>query len=96
MEELKLNRKASFKFIKDDEIEPKQQNMIEEIIETLGVSSGIAKTLLLKYRWDKEEVINRFTETDNLLKKVFNYDIDKTVKKIPLILCSVCYEEKTD
>ena len=74
-EEPKLTKAASYNFIEDKEIEPKQKRMIDEIVDTLGVSEDIAKTLLLKYRWDKEEVINRYTDQENLMKKIFNYEI---------------------
>lgn len=95
MDEPKLTKKASYNFIKEEEIEPRQQKRIFEITDTLGVSEEIAKSLLLKYRWDKEEVINRFTDYDNLLLKVFNYDMSKSVKKaVGSFLCPVCYEQK--
>jgi ariadne-1 len=70
--------------------------MTYDIVDTLGVSEEVAKSLLLKYRWDKEEVINRFTDYDNLLLKVFNYDMSKSVQKVTgSFLCPVCYEEKS-
>ena len=64
----------------------------------MGVEENISRTLLLKYSWDKEQVISKFTDSDNLLKKVFNYDTSIQHKKSNKIkaLCPVCYEEKLE
>lgn len=42
-------RGFSYNIINDAEIEPKQQSLIEDVIETLSVSEEIARGLLLKF-----------------------------------------------
>jgi hypothetical protein len=56
VDEPKMTRGFSFQMISDKELEAQQKAMIGEVEETLGVSSAIARALLLKYQWDKNTV----------------------------------------
>jgi|LauGreDrversion4_2_1035121.scaffolds.fasta_scaffold836998_2 hypothetical protein len=48
--------------------------MISAVMDTLGVSDLIARSLLLSLKWDSEVVIDRFINDENLLRKLFNFD----------------------
>jgi hypothetical protein len=48
--------------------------MISAVMDTLGVSDLIARSLLLSLKWDSDVVIERFVSDENLLRKLFNYD----------------------
>jgi hypothetical protein len=49
VEEPKMTRGFSFQMISEQELVHKQTVMIMEVEETLGVSSAVARGLLLKY-----------------------------------------------
>ena len=68
MDEPKLTRGFSFTLIQEHEIEQKQSKMVEEIMDTLGINQGIARGLLIKFMWNKENLINRYYENDNLVR----------------------------
>ncbi len=53
---------------------PKQQKVIEEVKETLGMDDNVARTLLLKYLWNKESLIQQYFDNENLVQKVLNFD----------------------
>ena len=51
--EPRLVRGFSFVLIEDDEIPKKQEQMIQDVIELLCISDTIARSLLLKFNWNK-------------------------------------------
>lgn len=72
--------------------------MISAVMDTLGVSDLIARSLLLSLKWDSEVVIDRFINDENLLRKLFNFDGSSSdvSQKIQgqTYLCPCCYDEK--
>jgi hypothetical protein len=74
IDEPKLTRGFSFTLVEENEIERKQYKMINEIMELLNVSENIARALLIKFYWNKDLVIDSFTENENLLRQLFNID----------------------
>lgn len=58
----------------------------------------MARALLLKFLWDKEQVITKFCENENLTRQIFNYDMNvNNISKQASdnILCPVCYCESS-
>ena len=70
----KLTRGFSFNIMDKDQIEKKQEVNIDEVIETLGVSDSVARSLLIKFLWDKEKLIQKFYDGNDLVLELFNYD----------------------
>lgn len=71
--------------------------MIEEVSDTLGLDSNFARALLLKFLWNKEQLIHSYMENENLVRQVLNVDLygmkvdqDNSNKEI---YCPVCYNE---
>jgi len=57
IDEPKITKQSSFTIIDEDEIEPRQKRLIQEVIETLGLEENISRALLLKFLWNKEQLI---------------------------------------
>ena len=76
VDEPKLTRGQSYNLIDENEIEPNQKKIIEEVMDTLGVSECVARGLLIKYMWDKECLLNSYYDSDNLVFKLFKYDMN--------------------
>ena len=48
--------------------------MIEETLETLGVSDSVARSLLINYQWNKEKLVQDYYDNEDLVKKVLKFD----------------------
>ena len=53
----RLTRGFSFTIMDKKEVEEKQKSLINYVQEYLGVSDAIARSLLIKFLWDKEKLI---------------------------------------
>ena len=69
--------------------------LIKEITEGFDLTDTVARALLLKHLWNKEQLCNRYFEDDDYPRRLFNFDrfASKKAPKIPFF-CDVCYDEK--
>jgi hypothetical protein len=81
--------------IEEKDIKPTQERLIQEIGDTFGVSKGLARSLLIRYQWNSENLTNSFFDSSNLIAKLFNYEgVKDRMDPEQTYLCPVCYEEK--
>lgn len=98
---LEMSKKKSIQeevaeVIRDVDIPKKQQSLIKEIKESFDLTETIARALLLKHFWNKEQLCNRYFEDDDYPKTLFNFDRFTVTKPIIPFLCPVCYDDKNE
>ncbi len=99
----KLTRGFSFTLIENQEIEGKQQALIEKVEDTMAVSKGMARAMLLKTQWNVEQLEQKyFDNPERVIKELFNLDwveVDdrlKGNKAAGIFSCLVCCEETSN
>ena len=97
--ESKLMRQHSYKMIKTVDIPTKQAQLINDVMEMCAVKEDLAKSLLLKYQWNSQQLINDFcgeNGQEKLVEQLFasNFHITKPTPK-GKFLCPVCFTEQT-
>ena len=87
----------------------RQRQMIEEVQDESGLSDTLARSLLIKYRWNAQAVKDAFANVDDLVPTTFKFEIqtadNKGASKMSssinneemadeeLFLCESCYCE---
>ena len=70
-----------------------QQDSIEKIVDSLGLTHSIARALLLKYGWNADIAMEAIT-TENSISSVFNFDFEwAKPNESQEFMCESCYCE---
>jgi hypothetical protein len=80
----RLTRGFSFNMIENNQIEKKQETLIEKIQDTMAVSKAMARAMLLKTQWNVEQLEQKyFDNPETTVKELFNLDwveVDERMK----------------
>ena len=95
-----LAREKDYEILDQKQLEKKQQEEIENLKETLGISLEKVRVILRTFNWNTEKIMNLFLEHDReyVLKKAGLTDdddensCDKQENDEPF-LCPLCYDD---
>lgn len=78
------------------EVLDRQREMVEEVIDDIGISKTLARALLLKYDWKKNDAMQNIANQDDHLTNLFKFDLQKDVPMLAegeYFMCGSCYCE---
>ncbi len=65
----------AFKLLNKNEIMKKQETSIYEVSDDIGISPTLSRALLMKYGWNKEKVMDAISSEEDLISRVFKFDL---------------------
>ena len=98
LNDLNLQLKSKFSILEMKDIKQIQAERATEVSDELGISENLARALLIKNGWARQEAIDAYISDPDYVMKTFKFDLN-IIKKTPnkggeeLFTCSVCYFE---
>ena len=74
-----------------------QAKRVEEVVEQLGITTDLARALLIKNGWETQEAIDEFLDDENYITNTFKFSLEEGERRVamfkaePEFTCECCY-----